>query len=168
MTYEERKLAGLCVYCGLVPPEPHRIGCANCGQRRYTTRQERLKRSGKCDSCPNSAMLGRRYCQECNNAKNQRRIRLRQENQSKVNAYKLEKGCIECGYKEHPVALDFDHLPGFTKVRDIAAMTRNFSWVKILEEINKCEIVCANHHRIRTETRRLQAEEVFDETKNTN
>src|SRR5215469_15939667 len=27
-------------------------------------------------------------------------------------AYKLERGCAVCGYKEHPAALHFDHLPG--------------------------------------------------------
>src|SRR4051812_45745868 len=28
---------------------------------------------------------------------------------------KLASGCVDCGYKEHPAALQFDHLPQYRK-----------------------------------------------------
>jgi hypothetical protein len=32
-----------------------------------------------------------------------------------IQSIKMERGCTDCGYREHPAALDFDHLPGFVK-----------------------------------------------------
>lgn len=68
-----------------------------------------------------------------------------------INAYKLERGCLDCGYKGHPAALDFDHTDGKTK--DISFLA---SIKRVLKEIeqHKCEVVCANCHRIRTVNRR--------------
>lgn len=67
----------------------------------------------------------------------------------KVSAIKLEAGCADCGYRCDAVALDFDHLPGTTKLFTIAnSPTR--AWHEILLEIAKCDVVCANCHRIRT------------------
>jgi hypothetical protein len=66
-----------------------------------------------------------------------------------VAAYKLEHGCADCGYNKHPAALDFDHLPGVVKVRDVKSGLQ-FGWEGLLAEVAKCEVVCANCHRIRT------------------
>ena len=67
---------------------------------------------------------------------------------------KTDKGCIDCGYNAHPAALDFDHLPGTEKRFTIGAFGSNYSRAALLEEMAKCEIVCANCHRIRTANRR--------------
>ena len=72
-----------------------------------------------------------------------------------VEAYKLDRGCIDCGYSAHPAALDFDHLPGTVKVRDIKS-GQQLGWQALLDVIAKCEIVCANCHRIRTTERRRE------------
>lgn len=45
--------------------------------------------------------------------------------------------------------MDFDHRPGTEKVRNVAAM-RGCSLKRLLEEIKKCDLVCANCHRLRT------------------
>lgn len=64
--------------------------------------------------------------------------------------YKLEKGCMDCGYKDHYAALEFDHVRG-TKEYNISEMpSKGCGWEKIQREIDKCEIVCANCHRVRT------------------
>lgn len=55
---------------------------------------------------------------------------------------------------KHPQALDFDHLPGFPKTRDVSQMVYANKWEPIEAEIAKCEVVCANCHRVRTESRR--------------
>lgn len=70
----------------------------------------------------------------------------------KVAAYKMEQGCTDCGYREHPAALQFDHLPGTAKRGQISRLSR-YSWERVLEEFAKCEVVCANCHAIRTTTR---------------
>ena len=61
---------------------------------------------------------------------------------------------MDCGYKEHAIALDFDHRPGTEKVHDIAYMVGSRTWTAIIEEIAKCDVVCSNCHRVRTYMRR--------------
>jgi len=67
-------------------------------------------------------------------------------------AIKLAAGCADCGYKAHSAALDFDHVRGVKRY----ALARNFlrKLEDVLEEIKKCEVVCANCHRVRTAQRR--------------
>lgn len=78
-----------------------------------------------------------------------RRVQLRQF----LDQTKLESGCVVCGYNTHPAALDFDHLPGTNKVATIAKLFSGLKEELLLEEIKKCEVVCANCHRVRTATR---------------
>jgi hypothetical protein len=58
------------------------------------------------------------------------------------------KGCVDCGYKDLR-ALDFDHLPGQRKLGNMSDLHKE-SQATLLAEIAKCEVVCANCHRIRT------------------
>ena len=74
-------------------------------------------------------------------------------NRDFVAAIKLERGCADCGYRAHPDALEFDHLDRNTKRDAVGLMLLN-SRDLILAEIAKCEVVCANCHRIRTATRK--------------
>ena len=67
--------------------------------------------------------------------------------------YKLSHGCADCGYAAHHAALDFDHRPGTTKVRDIKS-GQQLGWAALQEEVAKCDVVCANCHRVRTFVRR--------------
>lgn len=62
-------------------------------------------------------------------------------------------GCVDCGYNTHAAALDFDHKPGLDKTKDVSRTCLD-GWTSILYEISKCELVCANCHRIRTFTRK--------------
>jgi hypothetical protein len=66
-----------------------------------------------------------------------------------LDALKLEQGCTDCGYRADPRALDFDHLIPGEKSAEIQALM-NLSWDRVLEEIGKCVVRCANCHRIRT------------------
>lgn len=70
---------------------------------------------------------------------------------------KLAMGCADCGYAEHPAALDFDHAPGELKVKSLSDMARNGHTIEAIEaEMDKCDVVCANCHRIRTFNRANQ------------
>lgn len=66
---------------------------------------------------------------------------------------KLERGCSDCRYREHAVVLEFDHLPGFTKSFNLSNAAHH-GWDDIYLEVEKCEVVCSNCHRIRTMTRK--------------
>ena len=57
--------------------------------------------------------------------------------------------CCDCGNKFPPCAMDFDHVRG-EKRFNIGQHIAGHSLDSILSEIEKCDIVCANCHRIRT------------------
>jgi hypothetical protein len=70
--------------------------------------------------------------------------------------YKLNNSiCLECEISYPPHQLDFDHVRGIKKA-NINAIVRNGTMKQLLEEIPKCEIVCANCHRHRTYMRSLK------------
>jgi 5-methylcytosine-specific restriction endonuclease McrA len=59
--------------------------------------------------------------------------------------------CTDCGETD-PLVLEFDHLRD--KRFNIGTKLATFPWEVILEEIAKCDVVCANCHRRRTARRR--------------
>ncbi len=75
-----------------------------------------------------------------------------------IDAYKLSKGCARCGYCEYACALEFDHLPGVQKRREVSMM-KQWSIEAIWSEIEKCQVLCANCHVVETEKRRLASAE---------
>lgn len=60
--------------------------------------------------------------------------------------------CTDCGVSYHPYVMDFDHVRG-TKVRAVSQYNSFKSLDEIKQELLKCELVCANCHRVRTLTR---------------
>lgn len=62
--------------------------------------------------------------------------------------------CADCGGRFPIVCMDFDHRDPSTKSFTIAgALSRSHS--ALLAEIAKCDVVCANCHRLRTAKQRL-------------
>lgn len=66
-----------------------------------------------------------------------------------INEYLKNNPCIDCG-ETNLVVLDFDHVKGqkFNAVGQLA--TSGYSIEVIKNEIQKCEVRCANCHRIKT------------------
>lgn len=68
-------------------------------------------------------------------------------NRKFVQDYKRTHPCIRCGESE-PCCLDFHHKDPAQKFDVLAQMAnRGFGLTRLLEEIAKCEILCANCHR---------------------
>lgn len=64
------------------------------------------------------------------------------------------KPCRDCGKTYPPYVMDFDHVDPKNKEYGVCHMRRKrMAFSKIVEEIEKCELVCANCHRERTEKR---------------
>lgn len=61
--------------------------------------------------------------------------------------------CVDCGGTFPPEAMDFDHL-GDDKLGNVARLARLGSRTALLAEIAKCDLVCANCHRVRSRKRR--------------
>ena len=75
----------------------------------------------------------------------------KQEYKIRLAKIKEDFGCFDCGINNH-IILDFDHIRD--KKYNISRMIHDgFSWKSIKKEIEKCEVVCANCHRIRTHNR---------------
>lgn len=80
----------------------------------------------------------------------ERKLRIRTENRGLILEYLKTHPCVDCGFKR-PSALDFDHVRG-EKKKNVSQMVTdgNTRWDDILLEIEKCEVRCANCHRIKT------------------
>lgn len=74
----------------------------------------------------------------------------------RVSAYKMQKGCVDCGFNSHSCALDFDHIDPSVKLFNIGnQISRGWSWARLLKEIEKCVIRCANCHRIKHHAKKI-------------
>ena len=80
----------------------------------------------------------------------ERQKRYRQRKQGAILWYKLLHPCMDCGISD-PRVLDFDHVRG-DKLFQVQSGKYKVMSV-ILAEIEKCDVVCANCHRIRTQER---------------
>jgi 5-methylcytosine-specific restriction endonuclease McrA len=72
---------------------------------------------------------------------------VRRERMAYLVQYFRAHPCVDCGEPD-PLVLEFDHLGD--KLFSIAEGLRDRAWQAILDEIAKCEVVCANCHRRRT------------------
>lgn len=64
--------------------------------------------------------------------------------------YKVKYGCVDCNETD-PVVMEFDHLQD--KSFTISNKAARYSLTKLKQELDKCEVVCANCHRRRTAKR---------------
>lgn len=67
-----------------------------------------------------------------------------------IDGIKLSKGCLYCGYNAHAVALDFDHLDPAIKEFNISKSFITAPLKNLIKEIEKCQVLCANCHRVKT------------------
>lgn len=71
---------------------------------------------------------------------------LRKKNiRSKLNTYKKAHPC-SCG-ETHLACLEFHHIGDGKEINIADAVRHGWSWKRILQEIKKCIVVCANCHR---------------------
>lgn len=80
----------------------------------------------------------------------QRKKALVEERTLYIVAFLREHPCVDCG-EDDPVVLEFDHLRD--KKFSISAGLQGRRWQDVLDEIAKCDVVCANCHRRRTAKR---------------
>ena len=65
--------------------------------------------------------------------------------------------CSDCGEAFPVWVMHWDHLPEFEKAGDISVMVLNRAREVVVEELKKCELVCANCHVMRTVVRATRA-----------
>ena len=94
----------------------------------------------------------------------ERNKKWRKDNSDKTIQFWLEQTfkntpCMDCKCVFPFICMDFDHLPGEIKTFVISSKGRLLATpahiIKVNKEIEKCDFVCANCHRIRTKVRRI-------------
>lgn len=106
------------------------------------------------------------YCKSCNNERQKLQYRKSPESIKKSSVCRkrvIQKflieckdvPCTDCGIKYPPFVMDFDHVRGTKSFNLSRAASKRISLDVLKEEINKCEVVCANCHRLRTHSRRI-------------
>ena len=73
-------------------------------------------------------------------------VRRRHRAKSRAIAY-LGGGCCRCGYDTSPAALTFHHRDRTEKEADVGTML-DWSWTKLKEELDKCDLMCFNCHMV--------------------
>ena len=109
------------------------------------SRDKILKEIVKCE--PVCAVCHRIRTESRRNPSTEKRLL---EHRAMINEFK-SKSCADCGLCYLPVAMDLDHVRGdkLLEISNIGHYPRH----KVLEELDKCDVVCACCHRIRTRLR---------------
>lgn len=116
--------------------------------------KDRTKRSDLCKVCQNEYVKGhyqlkkKKYLAKAQ----ERRIRYTQL----IRDLKESKPCMDCKQKYPACVMDFDHRDPSKKKGTISIMVSKSGIDKTLAEIKKCDLVCSNCHRIRTDNRLRQ------------
>lgn len=75
-----------------------------------------------------------------------------------VQELKAKNPCSDCGGFFHFSAMDFDHRDAQDKRVEISRIIgRGVCWTTLRAELEKCDLVCANCHRVREYERREYA-----------
>lgn len=75
--------------------------------------------------------------------------RTKQTKRLRVAKIKEASPCADCEVNYPAAVMEFDHVRG-EKIGNVATMVSNGRpWDQIQKEINKCDLVCANCHRLR-------------------
>jgi hypothetical protein len=64
--------------------------------------------------------------------------------------YKEDSGCIDCESKYPHYMLEFDHRPEHRKLDNVYRVLKKYGVDMAWAEVSKCDVVCANCHKIRT------------------
>lgn len=103
----------------------------------------------KCSKCgetdPNK-FYGRKRC-TCGKCHNEYTIQKGRENKEKALKY-LGGRCVICGFDTYSCSLEFHHTDPSEKDKNFEHL-RNWSWDRIIVELDKCKILCSNcHHAV--------------------
>lgn len=129
--------------------------CTKCNKEKRTEcfSKNRSKKDGLNSHCKDCHSVYIRAHYQKNKKYYKERIAAK-KNENKKQNLKLIRGlkeqtpCADCGKKYPYYVMDFDHINGQKK--DVVSKLTKSSPKIVLAEIKKCEIVCANCHRMRT------------------
>lgn len=138
--------------------EPKTKACITCGERKLVSnfrwRDESLAyRVNKCSACDKENRLQvyqkKKGLFLANNKRAQAKLR------KLLNELKAGP-CMDCHNNYPPYVMDLDHRDPATKVAKVSSLVFDGSRNLLIAEVAKCDLICANCHRIRTYNRSLK------------
>ncbi len=130
--------------------------CSRCGKTKHESAFSwKVKPKRKQSACKACVGLYTKEHHAKNRAKHNRNaVRKKKEyverNRKFVAGYLQEHPCVDCG-EANIIALTFDHVRGKKKYTIARTLSCNVVSLKTLkEEIEKCDVRCANCHNIKT------------------
>ena len=123
--------------------------CADCNTDKPL--DEFATRSAKCKPCHNLYTRqhyadNKQYYLDKAAKRNQEQ---RDVNRAWLGEYLATHPCLDCGISDIRV-LEFDHRDRSTKIANVSEMVSKQSLQRVKDEVSKCDVRCANCHRIRT------------------
>ena len=126
--------------------------CSKCKQDKPVSEfpfKQAPKLQSYCKAC--QSLYGKSHYERNKSTYFERNKRYQAEIKSQIDLLK-EVPCADCRQIFPSICMDFDHIYG-DKINDVSQLRYSNSLKKILQEIEKCEVVCACCHRIRTSNR---------------
>mgnify|MGYP003441980246 CR=1 FL=1 len=119
----------------------------------HGTRTAYVYHKCRCDECREANRLAQQQWRAANPDKGAAAAKRRYAKVRAVVDELKTLPCTDCGHTYPPECMDFDHIDDNKEMSVGHAVSKNWSIDRILREIKKCELVCANCHRIRTKQR---------------
>jgi hypothetical protein len=128
--------------------------CKECKTEEYFSKsaRNRDKLQSWCKICSRTARLKHYYDNHVvERSKTDSRNKIAYiKNMKLIWDYLLKHPCVDCG-ESNPIVLEFDHRDRSSKISNVQVLVNKyFKWDKIQAEIDKCDVRCANCHRVRT------------------
>ncbi len=133
--------------------------CSSCFKFKTTTVFVKTGNGNKCLVCKNKKHSTYRSRDRALGKKRKRIISINERMQQLesydefriwCNSLKDGKACIECKKSYHFSCLDWDHRYGYKLISVANLMAKSRDKELILKETEKCELMCANCHRIKS------------------
>ena len=129
--------------------------CYNCKEIKSLSdfHRNKTKKDGRTGTCKVCRIIIHKEHYEANKpAYIDKAKLLKQILRAEVDKIKETTPCADCGEYFQACQMDFDHINN-DKEASIAILVRDGKRKKVFKEIEKCEVVCSNDHRLRTYNR---------------
>ena len=130
--------------------------CSKCNGSKPLSDFHAFKRSkdGHQSICKSCMKIAYRKCRKQKH-KHYRAVQLARENRNRDRFidWKKEQSCMQCGMNNY-VCLELHHRDPKEKDIDVSDACRSWAWKRLAKELQKCDILCANCHRIEHHKRR--------------
>ena len=131
--------------------------CTKCKNEKKldSFNKNKTKKDGYCNVCRSCSNAVSKLYYETNIDKHKGSVKIRNrkvrlENRERYFKILSQSSCIDCG-NDNPLVLEYDHKDGVIKNKGVGELVGNGTcWETIEKEIDKCDLRCANCHRIRT------------------